>query len=159
MTNIWDDFFEEFDSFNKRFETLFSDLTNNNDGDIKTYGYTMFQGPDGVPHVHEYGNAVGEQTLISDNVREPLTDVSVEDDTVRIIAELPGVQKEDIQLEGKKNALTITVDTLVRKFKKTLALPCDVDLDTAKAEYNNGILEVTFIASGFKPNGKRISIE
>lgn len=157
-TNIWDEFFEEFDSFNKRFETLFSDLTNNG-GNIKTYGYTMFQGPDGIPHVHEYGNAVGEQTLISNNIREPLTDVSVENDVVRVTAELPGVQKDDIQLEGKKNSLTISVDTTARKFRKTLALPCDVDPDTAKAEYNNGILEVTFVTSGSKPNGKRISIE
>ncbi|MFA6804294.1 MAG: Hsp20 family protein, partial [Candidatus Methanomethylophilaceae archaeon] len=46
-----------------------------------------------------------------------------------------------------------------RKFRKTLALPCDVDPDTAKAEYNNGILEVTFVTSGSKPNGKKISIE
>lgn len=157
-TNIWEDLFGEFDSFNKRFERLFSDLISG-DGDIKTYGYTMFQGPDGVPHVHEYGNAVGEHALVSNNIREPLTDISVEGDKIRVIAELPGVQKNDIQLEGKKNALTISVDTETRMFKKTLSLPYDVDPDTAKAEYNNGILEVTFAALDSKPDVKRISIE
>lgn len=155
--DIWNDLFGGFDSMNRRIEDMFSQM--NMDGtDVKTYGYTMYQGPDGVPHVREFGNCgsrLAPQAI--DGVREPFTDVSLEGDVVRAVAEIPGIAKEDISLECTGSSLSIEVNTPGKQFSKTLALPCKVDVDSAKAEYNNGLLEVTMNVSG-KDTGKKISI-
>lgn len=142
--------------FNKRIEDLFS-MMDMSGPDVKTYGYTMWQGPDGVPHVQEYGNSGYRMGL--PEAREPFTDVSEEDAVVRAVAEIPGVNKEDIELSCTRSALTIKATTPGREFEKTLALPCDVDTDSAKAEYNNGLLEVTLDKISSSEEGKRISIE
>ena len=45
-SDIFDDLFGGFDAMNRRFEALFSDLKNCEN--VKTYGYTMYRGPDGA---------------------------------------------------------------------------------------------------------------
>ena len=149
MNDVWTDFgrlFEsDFASMNKRLNRMFEDLTNT--PGVKTYGYTMYQGPDGIPHVQEFGNTTKDGGLIASTpfgmIAEPLTDVVIDNNVVRATAEIPGVKKEDIVLDGTPSSLTISVNTDRRRFSKTLALPCDVDIGSAKATYNNGILEVT----------------
>lgn len=154
--DIWNDFFGDgFTKMNKIVEKVFSNI---DEPGTRTYGYTMYQGPDGIPHVKEFGNTIGEKAAIGDHAMEPLTDVAVEDSKVRAVAEIPGVSKEDIVLESTRNSLSITVDTPKRKFSKILALPCDVDPDSASAEYNNGILEVILDRIGSESEKKRISI-
>ncbi|MGN0097906.1 MAG: Hsp20/alpha crystallin family protein, partial [Candidatus Methanomethylophilaceae archaeon] len=86
------------------------------------------------------------------------TDVTQEGDLVRAVAEIPGISKKDISLECTGNVLSISVDTPGKQFTKDLALPCKVDVDSAKAEYNNGLLEVTMKVAG-QTKGKTISIE
>ena len=147
MSTIWD----EFNEMHKRMERMMNGFTSN----AKTYGFTVHVGPDGVPHMHEFGDDVPA----SDNVREPLTDVSVENDVVRIVVELPGVQKEDIRLDCTETSVTVSVDTENRKFRKTVPLETNIDVDSAKAEYNNGILEVTVNSKSKTPEGKRIEIQ
>ncbi len=152
--DIWEEFFR---NFNRRFDSFFSGM--GPESDVKTYGYTMYQGPDGIPHVREFGNAVGEYAPRSlGTAREPLTDVSRVGDEISIIVELPGVEKEDIVLEGGKNFISVSVDTEEKKFSKTLALPCDAEADSAEAEYNNGILEIRMKAADPEPEKKRIEI-
>lgn len=154
-SDIFDDFFGSFDEMNKRFERMFSNLCQSDN--VRTYGYTMYRGPDGVPHVYEYGNTVGQNNLLTTD--ELLTDVTVNDDNVILTMEIPGVKKEDIQLEGGKDSVTVSVNTPEKKFEKTVALPNEVDIDTASAIYNNGILELTMKSLVKKPKGKRIEIQ
>lgn len=161
MKDIWDDMFENMENMfgnigdiQKRFETM---LKNFSDPNVKTYGYTMYKGPDGVPHVHEFGSDMPASVQPA-GVREPLTDVCVDGDIVRVTVELPGVSKEDIQLNGSENSMIVSVDTESRKFEKTVAMPCKVEPDSAKAEYNNGILEVTMNVLAQEQKSKRIEI-
>ena len=148
MKDMWADFgrlFEnDFEDMNRRLNRMFDSLKSA--PGVKTYGYTMYQGPDGVPHYQEFGNTSGDRGLIGSTpfgmIAEPLTDVVEDNGVVRATAEIPGVDKKDIKLDGTANSLTISVDTPKRKFTKTLAMPCDVDIASAKATYNNGILEV-----------------
>ena len=155
--DIWNDLFGGFDRMNKRIEDMFSQRDMGG-SDVKTYGYTMYQGPDGVPHVREFGNCGSRLAPQISRSREPFTDVTQEGDLVRAVAEIPGVSKEDISLECTGNVLSIKVDTPGKQFTKDLALPCKVDVDSARAEYNNGLLEVTMDVAG-QTRGKRISIE
>ena len=157
--DIWNDFFGSFESLNRRIEDMFASFSTSGP-DVKTYGYTMYQGPDGVRHVREFGNtdaAFGRPQIAS--AREPFTDVSTEDGKVKVVAEVPGVEKKDICLECTGNTLTIKVENGDKRFYKELALPCETDPATAKAVYNNGLLEVTLDSVTAKPAGTRIEVQ
>lgn len=80
------------------------------------------------------------------------------DDEVVITAEIPGVNPDDLDISVVKNQLTIEGErkastpenaTFYRKergdgnFFRSLRLPFDVDKDSIKAAYRNGILTIT----------------
>ncbi|NIW11257.1 MAG: Hsp20 family protein, partial [Gammaproteobacteria bacterium] len=87
-------------------------------------------------------------------------DVITTDKEVKVIAELPGVEKEDIKLHGTEDMLTISVDTPQRKYYKELELPESVDPKSAETSYKNGVLEVTLkkTEKKKKPKGEPIEI-
>lgn len=112
------------------------------------YGYSVTVGPDGKPQVKEFGNFKAETRLGKPHMdvkeeREPLTDVIEADDAVKIIVELPGVEKDDIKLSGTDNKLTISVETPQHKYYKELDLPAKVEVRQAKSNYKNGVLDIT----------------
>lgn len=129
------------------------------------YGYSMKIGPDGRPIIREFGNIKpslgvgGRPPLNLQEQREPLVDVIDEAERVRVIAELPGVEKEDINLYATSRMLTISVDTPQRKYYKELELPVEVDESSAKSTYKNGILEVIFNKKKERKMGRPIKIE
>jgi HSP20 family protein len=129
------------------------------------YGYSITIDSDGKPRIKEFGNIkmgsrAGRPMLDVAERREPLVDVMTTDKDVKVIAELPGVQKEDIRLKGTAETLTISVDTPERKFFKEVELPAKVDVKNAKSTYKNGVLEVTLPKIGEKePEGEHIKIE
>lgn len=73
-------------------------------------------------------------------------------------AELPGVNKEDIDLAITKDSLTLkgeikkeeevkeenyyTCERTYGSFTRTIALPTEVDSEKAKASFKNGVLEI-----------------
>jgi len=77
---------------------------------------------------------------------------------VRVIAELPGVEKEDIDLRATETSLTISAESQHRKYYKELRLPTPVNPKSAKATYRNGVLEVSLPKAG-RGRGERIPIE
>jgi len=110
------------------------------------YGWSMRVGPDGKPHVEKFGNIPSGKYESDSEItgeREPLTDVIEGREDVKVIAELPGVEKKDIKLEAGEETLSISVDTKQRKFRKKMELPCKVKPESTKANYNNGVLEVS----------------
>lgn len=129
------------------------------------YGYSIKIGPDGKPIIREFGNfkpgklGEGRTTLHLQGQREPLVDVIEEDDRVMVIAELPGVEKEDVQLFATSGSLTIKVDTPDRKFYKELEFPVDVDETTGVSKYTNGILETSFKKKRERGQGRQLTIE
>jgi HSP20 family protein len=90
--------------------------------------------------------------------REPLLDVMASDDVIRVIAEVPGVEKDDIDLNACQDTLTITVDTPHRKYYKQINLPDDVDVKAATSTYKNGILEVS-LPKQQQSRGESINVE
>ncbi len=85
-------------------------------------------------------------------------DVIDEKDEIRVIADLPGFNKDEIEVYVEDGTLVIraTRKEEVEEKKKNyirqerrfgevyrrISLPVDVDVDKIKAKYNNGILEV-----------------
>jgi len=125
------------------------------------YGYSFSLGPDGKPVIREFGNV--KPTKVGPEIkekREPLVDVMDEKDELVIFAEVPGVEKEDINLNLTEETLIINVDTEKRKYYKEVELPTAVDPKSTKASYKNGVLEVHLKKVGKeKEKGKRIPIE
>lgn len=112
------------------------------------YGYSLTIGPDGKPQIREFSNVKPERKLEKHRKsiqerREPLIDVMQTDSEVKVVAELPGVEEEEIKLQGADNSITISVDTPERKYHKELELPTKVDTKNMKTSYKNGVLEIT----------------
>ncbi|MEM3769959.1 MAG: archaeal heat shock protein Hsp20 [Candidatus Bathyarchaeia archaeon] len=126
------------------------------------YGYSVKIGPDGKPEIREFGNV--KPTRLGPKVkeeREPLVDIVETDNEIHVVAELPGVEKEDVKLHGTEDTLTISVDTPQRKYYKELTLPAKVNVKEAKTQYKNGVLEVKLpkIKEEKKPKGEPLKIE
>ncbi|KON27392.1 hypothetical protein AC481_05055 [miscellaneous Crenarchaeota group archaeon SMTZ-80] len=132
------------------------------------YGYSMTMGPDGKPVIREFGNIKQTRTsafgmpkrgLEVKAEREPLVDTFDENGTVKIVAEVPGIEKKDINLELTENSLIISVDTEKRKYFKEVELPTQIEPDSTKALYVNGVLEVTLEKRSKKPSGHKIDVK
>jgi HSP20 family protein len=126
------------------------------------YGYSMKIGPNGKPEIREFGNLkpTREGPQVKEE-REPLVDVIETNGEVHVVAELPGVEKNDIKLHGTEGTLTISVDIPQRKYYKEIQLPAKVRVREAKTNYKNGVLEVTLpkIDGEKKAKGELINIE
>ncbi len=165
----WEELFRRFGlgDMEDRLDRLFNEFLGSKEGPpgARVWGYTMYRGPDGVPHVREFGTGLGQPDKGSEalptgkeGVREPFADVCHEGDELRIVVELPGVSKEDIDLQTTERSMTVSVDTESRKYHKALKLPAEVDPESAKAEYNNGILEVLLKTANPEPAPRKINI-
>ncbi|SRR5579875_191294 len=109
------------------------------------YGYSIVTGPDGKPHVREFGNVKPTRKgTFERSSREPFVDTVVDskENKLKIIAEMPGVQREDIKLEVLEDSLKIRAEHGERKYETQVPIKADVDPSTASATYNNGVLEV-----------------
>jgi len=71
-------------------------------------------------------------------------DVHETDEAVRVVADVPGVSKEDIDLKCDGETLTLRAEGADREYRESIDLPVRVDEHSADATYNNGVLEVSF---------------
>ena len=126
----------------------------------------MTMGPDWKPVIRQFGN-LKPSTLARPweapfdlrEEREPLVDVMEDEREINVIAELPGVEKEDIKLHATERTLVISVDAKERKYYKELELPSKVDPSSAKSSYKNGVLKVELKKVEEKPRGVQIKID
>ena len=61
-----------------------------------------------------------------------------------VVAELPGVNEEGIQVSLSGKTLEIKAGEGERKYYKKLKLPKAFKKSSMKKKYNNGVLELTF---------------
>jgi len=107
------------------------------------WGFSAGIGPDGKMRLNPFGNLNPEGAPpVVRNQREPLIDVMEQNDRVIIIAELPGVTQEEINIKVTDYNVTIQVESTKRKYAKTIDLPAPVDSNSVTTSYNNGILEI-----------------
>lgn len=124
------------------------------------YGYTMTVGPDGKPIVKEYGN-VKPGLLPTSDTREPIVDTIVDENekVVKLIAEMPGVEKNDVQIVVENKVVSISAEHDQKKYHAKVPLKNKVDENSAKASYKNGILQLVFKLVEDKPQGKKVEVE
>ena len=90
------------------------------------------------------GGDVSVHTDPGTDVRDAHVAVYEDDERVRVVADLPSVEKAGIDLKCDGRYLTLTAAGDAREFTERVRLPVRVDEATASATYNNGILEVVF---------------
>lgn len=107
------------------------------------FGFSVKTALGGKPVVESFGNI--KKTAkgpVVEEIREPITDVFDEEKEIRVYAEMPGVSREDIDLDLKEDILEISAQSGDRKYHKEVLLPAKVKPDSLNFNYKNGILEV-----------------
>ncbi|MGZ4932751.1 MAG: Hsp20/alpha crystallin family protein, partial [Halobacteriota archaeon] len=92
-------------------------------------------------------------------LKQPRVDVIDLGDALQVVADMPGVQKEDIEINLTPERVEISAESSTEterkdedytyrergyaSYRRVLDLPADVLPDKAEASFNNGVLEVT----------------
>ena len=141
-------------------DDIFEEFKGNSNSGPFFYGYTMTVGPDGKPVVKEYGNSKPGQLPISDT-REPNVDTIVDEKekVVKLIAEMPGVEKTDVKIVVDNKIVNLSAEHGEKKYHAKVLLQHKVDENSAKASYKNGILELVFKLVPEKQTGKKVEVE
>ena len=185
----FDDMFRELDEMRNEMERTFSEQFKNIENKVPkdlikeyetpegakvrevgpiVYGYSMTIGPDGKPNIREFGNVKspfagsgGLSQLPSLSAeREPLIDISSTDKEVKIVAEMPGISKDKIKIDAYDKYVEIKSEDPERKYHKKIEVPEDIDINSARSNYNNGVLEINFKKKEQqKPKGRQINVE
>ncbi len=143
------------DDFDKIIERMFKRLgvdpaMDPDDPNVKTwsYGYTMTTVPDGKPVFREFGTGLPQTgfTLDQPTTMETLSQVDIdrENGRVRLLVEMPGVTKESIRVKATDSRVRISAGNGSKDYDTEIPLDAEVDPSSAKATYNNGVLDVTF---------------
>lgn len=111
--------------------------------------------------------------LASDFTGSLPIDIQEEDNEYTLTADLPGVEKEEINITGDESSVEIHAESEAemkeenekyirrerrsRSFRRTVAWPQPVDPETITAEYDEGVLTIT--AEKQENGGKTIEVE
>ncbi len=120
------------------------DLSHLKEGMKGVFGFSIKTAVGGKPIVEPFGNI--KKTPKGPTVeeeREPISDVFDEKEEIRVYAEMPGVNQEDVKLDLKGDILDISAQTGDRKYHKEILLPAKVKAETLTSSYKNGILEIS----------------
>jgi HSP20 family protein len=102
---------------------------------------------------------------------QPRIDVTDEGDALRIVVELPGMTRDDVELEVIEDMLIISGDKRFEStseeqgcyrversfghFQRAVPLPAGIDLDRAEARFENGVLTLRVPKAAGEPAAKR----
>jgi HSP20 family protein len=105
----------------------------------------------------------------------PSANVHETNDELVVTAEVPGLDRDDLDLTITPDGLTIRgekreereekrkdyhlVERQYGNFVRTVPLPPGLDLDRAEARVKNGVLTVRFAKTGARPGTRRISVK
>jgi HSP20 family protein len=100
-------------------------------------------------------------------------DIREEDGQLVVSADIPGVEKEEINVKADETQVEISAESNAevkeenekyfrkerrsRKFRRTVPWPKNIDPDTVTAEYKDGVLEVSAEIS--EDGGKEVEVE
>ena len=118
--------------------------------DLKgVYGINVRTMADGRPSVQPFGNIKKTpKGPVVEEVREPIVDVFDEPGGIHIVAEMPGIEEQDVKLEVKGDILNINAEGKDRKYQKEVLLSRPASAEEMSWTYKNGILEIKIVVSG-----------
>jgi HSP20 family protein len=152
---------EEFERMRRRMERMMEEIIKNRQFSTEkpfVYGFSMRTGTDGKPQIREFGNTAPYEVDKKIPEREPLTDIIEKQDSIAVTMEMPGVEKDDIDLNVHDDSVIISVDSEHQKYYKELPLPSKIKPDSVKATYKNGVLDIV-LKKGISKKGKKVNID
>lgn len=120
------------------------DLSHMKKGMKGVYGFTINTMTGGAsPKVETFGNIkkTPEGPKVEEE-REPITDIFDEDKEIVILAEMPGIEETDIEIDLKEDILEIAAKGKNRTYRKELMLPVKANKSDMTYKFTNGILEI-----------------
>jgi HSP20 family protein len=107
------------------------------------FGFTINTAGGGSPKVETFGNIkkTPEGPKV-DEEREPITDIFDEKNEIVVIAEMPGIEENDLKIDLKEDILEISAASKSRTYRKELLLPLKANMKNLKHKFTNGILEI-----------------
>ena len=110
------------------------------------YGFTVKVGHgDDRPRIEPFGNIRKDREsghTVVQEVREPVVDVFEEEDHVLVVAEMPGISVEDVQIAVEDDLLTISAERDDKKYRKEVLLPASCAREKMQVTCNNGVVEI-----------------
>lgn len=109
-----------------------------------------------------------------ENTFYPRIDISEDKDKINVVAEIPGVKKDDIKITLQDNILTVEgekkkeieekdysrSERIFGSFKRSFTLPAEVDSNQVDAKFENGMLTISLNKIEPKSkNGKVIELK
>lgn len=117
----------------------------------------------------------GEKGLATLGAREPFTDIMETEGSVIVTAELPGVKKENININATEEGIEISAEVKTEakveekgfyrrersydRYYRSYSLPARVKPNEARATYKNGVLEVVLPKAEAGEKGRSIKID
>lgn len=153
---MWDrkrrDFDELFREIENMIDKMLKDMNIDTDkmGRPFVYGFSITHRPGEESEIREFGNLPPriKAKTIDITERRPLVDVLDSEKQIHVVAEMPGVEKEDIGLDCTETTLEIRASHGDRKYAEHIELPGKVNPRSARATYKNGVLEIVFDRAG-----------
>jgi HSP20 family protein len=157
------------ETMNRMFSGMLENVSNKGSPSSYYYGYQITVGPDGKPHVKEFGNvrpSIKGLPKHKEN-REALVDYSLDKKNSQIIvtAEMPGVSKEGIKINITPNNVSIHAERGEKRYHNEIPVDVELDETSAKASYTNGILELKVktkqptTTAASKQNGTEVKVD
>ncbi len=159
LRDVLDELEHYFDGFEKEIQ----DAVKNNifGGDQSSWpfvaGFSFNMGPEGKPSVQVFGN----NPIRADGFRSPINEQVVDEKNglLRVLLEMPGVEKKDINVEATEESAVVTAENEDRKYRAELSFKAPVRPESGKAEYKNGMLEISFSLKDKANKGfKRVNV-
>jgi HSP20 family protein len=142
------DMLDELDKYFEEFEKDVQDVVRNSISAVHSQtepyvaGFSFRLGPEGRPNVQFFGDS----PLHHDGFRSPMSEQILDEKNglLRLVLDMPGVEKSDINVEATEDSAVVTAERGPRKYKADIDLKAQVKPDGGKAEYKNGVLEISF---------------
>lgn len=110
------------------------------------YGFTVKVGLGGEgTKVEPFGNIRRDERsgrAVVQEVIEPAVDVFEEPEHTLVVAEMPGIGADDVQVSVEDDVLTISAASKTKKYRKEVLLPEAFPRDKMTVTCTNGVLEI-----------------
>lgn len=120
------------------------------------YGFSIQIDDNGMPKLTKFGDSL----LQSKDIRAPFYEQNIDKERKELVVifELPGIERDEIQLKSSTNKLVLDAKNEDRAYNAEVFLESEVDPSSASSTFKNGILTVKFKLKEFKDGFTNISI-